>query len=456
MSAPSGTPVRPAAPQLRLVVAAGSELRHVALRSDVVLGDALRAALLPVDAPGTLVLGATGTRLDPHAPAGEQLQDGATVHVVRPAPAPDRELAAGAAGRRPPPQAGLFAIVGALGVVLTVVALVPSAGPEPDALVLAALVCVLALCAAGLALARVPAARAATLASPALAAAAGAWAMLPATPAQRRLALVVALVSATVAACVRAVVTHLDRSGDDEAVVVLAALSLLGATQGAALLLGRPALGAAAFVVGLCPLVLRLAPRFSLVVPDDQLLDISHASRTAGSVRAPRPRPLGRLAGPAVRRSVDGAEARATAAVVAACLLAVVLLGPVLAAAEPGTVPAWGAVALAVCVVVAFTLVPRTTRGTVTRWWPRAAAGAAVVELAVLGPLPAAGDVAAALVALVLAVVVALVGAALGRSWRSVVASRFGDALEGLALVLSLPAAVVAADLVDTLRKVTS
>jgi hypothetical protein len=61
-----------------------------------------------------------------------------------------------------------------------------------------------------------------------------------------------------------------------------------------------------------------------------------------------------------------------------------------------------------------------------------------------------------AVACVVLALIAGAVSLALGRGWSSVVASRFGDAFESLGVVLALPAALVAADMIETLRRVTS
>ncbi|NKY12599.1 hypothetical protein, partial [Cellulomonas hominis] len=102
-------------------------------------------------------------------------------------------------------------------------------------------------------------------------------------------------------------------------------------------------------------------------------------------------------------------------------------------------------------------LQPRSARGPVARWAPRVAGALVLVEVAVLGgPRIGADAVVVAVACVVLAAVAAAVGVALGRGWRSVVASRVADAVEGLGVVLALPAALVAADVIETLRRVTS
>lgn len=462
VSAPAAARLRPA--PVRLAVAVGVDRRDVALRADVLLADALRAALVPVGEPGTVVLDSSGRRLDLGAAVGDQLVDGAAVHVLRPAPAPrgrrGRVIDPSTLSRRPYPRAGLLALAGGVGLALLVVAMLgPSGQPPAVPTALATALVVAALVVAGTGRLRGRAtppsvAVVATVCAPVLAAAAGAWAVLPADGAQRRLALTVALVAAATAAGVRSVVALAAGVGDDEAVVVLAALAVVAASQVVGLLLGLPVGAAAAVVVGMGPLMLRLAPRYALAVPDEQLVDLSQVSRTADSVRAPRPRALGRVSARLVVRTVAGAERRVAAACVAACVVTVALVPVVLAAPEPGSIARPASYGLVALVALAYVLVPRVTRDPLVRWAPRLAAGALLVELSV--GVPASWRLPAAAGAVVLLLVVAVVGAALARGWRSVVASRTADTVENLAVVLSLPVAIAAGGLVEILRRAVS
>lgn len=456
MTTPVAPRVRPA--QLRLAIDAGGDRRDVALRADVLLGDALRAALVPLDQPGTVVLDPRGRALDLGGGVGDQVDDGALLLVVRAAPAPvtsaERWAAEhpDAAERRPAAQAGLLLAATMLsGVVALVVVLwAPDLSPAS----VAALAGVLGLTALGAAAARSEATASATVAGPAAAFALGALVVLPQDAAERRLALLVGLVLACVAAGVRAVCAQREGSGLDDAVVVGAALVVVTVLQSAALLLDLPAVVATAVTVGLCPLVLRVAPRLALAVPDEQLIDLAHVSRTASSVRGDRPRALGRVDERQVVLAVRRAERRRTVATVLASALPVALLPVVLAGAAG--VARWGTLALATCVVLAFALVPRTARGAAVRRAPRAAACAIVVELAVAAPFVAEGRPVAVGVALAGAAALSVSAVLLGRGRRSVVASRLGDAIEALAVVLALPASLVAADLIETLRRMAS
>ncbi|WP_456826631.1 hypothetical protein, partial [Cellulomonas sp. P5_E12] len=132
MTAPAAEQVRPA--QVRLAVDLGDERRDIALRSDVVVRDALLVALVPVNLPGVVVLDSTGRQLDLSGLVGAQLADGGVVHVVRPAPAPRTRAGRWAAGRpdvvtrRPHPEAGAFALAAALGVTIALVVLLTTPG----------------------------------------------------------------------------------------------------------------------------------------------------------------------------------------------------------------------------------------------------------------------------------------------------------------------------------------
>lgn len=450
----------PGAPLTRVAVHLGARRLDVALDAARTLGELLAAAGVPL-VPGMLVLDSAGRVLDLAVPVAEQVADGAAVHVVAPAPRPQGRSARGGAGhalRRPDPQPALLGAAAVAAGVLATVALIDPVARGWLATAGAALLAVTALV---LAAAPVAAATAATLAAPVLAFAAGVAAVDPAGSADRRLALVAGLVSATGAAAVRWVATRAQRRGQDVAGVLVAAVGVVAALVLAVLLAGLPGVLAAAVLLGLTPFALRALPVLALSVPDDQLVDLAHVARTAPSVRGPRPRGLGRVNERQVARTVGAAERRTDAGVLLVCALPPALVPVVLAAAlgDParGTLRGWAAVALVVALVAVLALQPRSARGPVARWAPRVAGALVLVEVAVLGgPWIGADAVVVAVACVVLAAVAAAVGVALGRGWRSVVASRVADAVEGLGVVLALPAALVAADVIETLRRVTS
>lgn len=444
------------APLTRVAVHLGTRRLDVALDESRTLAELLAAAGVPL-VRGLLVLDSGGRALDLTAPVAAQVADGAVLHVAAPAPRPQGRAARARAAwvaRRPDPQPALLTVAGTAAGVLAAVELI-----DPDRRGVVSLVAagVLALAALVLAVLRTPSASAATLVVPVLAFAAGVAAVDPAGAADRRLAVVAGLVAATAVSAVRYVTTRAVRHGDDLAAVLLAATGVVASADLAALLAGQPGVVAAAVLLGVVPVALRLLPVMALSVPDEQLVDLAHVSRTAPSVRGPRPRGLGRVNERQVVRTVGLAERRTDAGVLLVCAVPPLLVPAVLSAAPPGGLRGWGAVVLVLALVAVLTLQPRTARGAVARWAPRAAAGIVLVELAVVtGPLAGVDASVAAVGCLVLALLAVALSLPLGRGWRSVVASRLGDTVEGLGVVLALPAALVAADLIETLRRVTS
>jgi hypothetical protein len=440
----------------RVAVHLGSRRLDVALDASRTLGELLAAAGVPL-VPGLLVLDSGGRVLDLAAPVAEQVADGSLVHVVAPAPRPRGRAARARAAwvaRRPDPQPGLLGTAAAVAAVLAAVLLLD---PNQRGWPALAAALVLGAGAAVLAVSRVAASSAATLVVPVLGFAAGVAAVDPATDADRRLALVAGLITATGVAAVRFVGTRAQRRGQDLATVLLVAVGTVAVLCLAVLLAGLPGVVAAAVLLGLVPVALRVLPVWALTVPDEQLVDLAHVARTAPSVRGPRPRGLGRVNERQVVRTVGSAERRTDAGVLLICAVPPVLVPVLLAPALGDTLRGWGGVVLVAALVLVLTLQPRTARGPVARWAPRVAASLVLVELAVVGGPWLGVDAALLAVACVLlALVAAAVSLALGRGWSSVVASRFGDAFEGLGVVLALPAALVAADMIETLRRMTS
>jgi hypothetical protein len=444
------------APLTRVAVHLGVRRLDVALDASRTLGELLAAAGVTL-VPGLLALDSAGRVLDLAAPVAEQVTDGAVVHVVAPAPRPRGRAArtrAAWVARRPDPQP---ALLGAAACVAAVLAAVEILDPVHRGWIALVAALVLATGALVLAVSRSAATSAATLVAPVLALAAGVAAVDPAGSADRRLALVAGLVAATGVAAVRYVTTRAMRQGQDPATVLLGAVGTLAVVDLVVLVAGLPGVVAAAVLLGLVPVGLRVLPVMALSVPDEQLVDLAHVARTAPSVRGPRPRGLGRVNERQVVRTVGSAERRTDAGVLLVCALPPVLVPVVLVAALGEPVRHWGALALVAALVLVLSLQPRTARGPVARWAPRVAAALVLVELAAFGgPRLGADAVPLAVACVVLALVAGAVSLALGRGWSSVVASRFGDAFESLGVVLALPAALVAADMIETLRRVTS
>jgi hypothetical protein len=437
--------VTPVATSLtRVALQIGPQRYDIALDPERTLAAVVRAAGI-AEVPGLLVLDSAGRPLELRRPVAAQVADGAVLHVAA--------QRAQVAARRPDPQAGLLTLAALGAAVAAAVELLDPARGGARALALALGAGALALL---LALARPASRTAATLAAPVLGLTAGIAAIDPADGVDVRLALVVGLVVAAAVCAVRYLSTRAARAGDDLAAVLAVALTVVAVTALGVLLAGLPGVVAAAVLLGLVPVALRALPVLTLSVPDEQLVDLAHVSRTAPSVRGTRPRGLGRVNERQVTRTVGQAEARNDAGVLLVCLVPPLLVPPVLLAAQPGTVPGWGALVLVVALVAALALQPRAARGAVARWAPRVAAAIVLVEVALLagdrlGPLPVVAGVG-----LLLGLLCALVALPIARGWRSVGFSRLADLVENLGVVLALPAALVAVDMIETLRRMTS
>lgn len=239
--------------------------------------------------------------------------------------------------------------------------------------------------------------------------------------------------------------------GRDEPLLVLVALGAGGAVVFGTVLLrgGDVAVGWAVLAAGVLPL-LRLLPSAVVVVPDDALLELDRLSVTAWSARGHGPgRTLARvLAGDVLTTLRRGTRLHSSAAVVAASVAAAAALALLLGPAPVGLAGP-GAVALVTLLAGGQALLARTLRHRTAKVALLASAGACAataVALAVrvLG-LGTGSGVALAVGLAAAGTAAVLVAHAFGRGWRSVRWARFGDALEGLCVALSLPAALLAA-----------
>lgn len=446
----------------------GDRSLDVAMPPGATVYDLLRAAGADLADPTLTVVDSAGQQLDPYSTTGDQLADGAVLHVLtRPRAVRvargGHEVSDPAVSR--PTSSPWW--LGAAGAAAVVVVATVAFGTQGTSAPLApvdrwGVAGVLAL--AGLALAVLPRRPGAggslwpTAVVALTGAAAGAVTVDPGLAAAGQLLVVAALVGATVLVAARWAATR--RARDDAAdhagilLVLLAGTAVVCATV---LLLGLPAVLAAATALGAVPLLLRALPALAVDVPDEQLIDVAQVASTAGTVRAPVPEPLGPVNPRAVGRTVRSAERRRDAGTVLVALIPPVTAPMVLASAEPGGLAGWAALVALLLVVLSLDLQPRTTRGTLVRWAPRVSAGVLLLELGVLGAA-SGGPVATAATgaAIGLGLGVAALSVAIGRGWRSVGFSRLADALEGLSTALALPAALIAAGVVEVLRLVTS
>jgi hypothetical protein len=428
-----------------------------ALARDLLVADVLDPA---ADAPSLATV--AGALLDPDRRLDDQgVEDGALI-VVLPAtagpgagrPASRRalrtETAAAPAGGRALAAAprwgllagGLLALAGAAAV---------ATGPRPFGVPVALLLAALAAVAVPPRTAPLAAVRTAGAALAAL----GVWLLVGVDGPGRPL---LAATAAAVAAALAAAAARTTGRGDEPLLVELLAGCAVAAGCALGLVLGAPGTAVACLAAGAILPLVRLLPSSVVDVPDDVLLELDRLSVTAWSARdsrtGARRRRRVRLRQDDVAGTVGRGRRLLRAWSVAAAAATAVLSGGLAATEHVGWARA-GVPVLLACLAAGLPLVARGLRERV----PRVAlllgglvAGTATGALLLtrLGDGPWAVAVPCALA--VAGVGVAVAGAALGRGWRSVRWARFADGVEALAVVLVLPAALVAAGAVEWVR----
>ncbi|MDO4716153.1 MAG: hypothetical protein Q4B08_01165 [Propionibacteriaceae bacterium] len=200
-----------------------------------------------------------------------------------------------------------------------------------------------------------------------------------------------------------------------------------------------------------------LAPRLALPIPESQLVDLPLLTTSAPAVRQPNARPPARITSRRVRYTVRTAEIIAETCTLGGIAIAALASGFVALEADTGSLRGLGAIAELAAAVTLFGLLGRTHRSALMRIAPRA--GAVLVAAIALTVTVLIGRLPASLV------VIALSGLGLVLVWgallvtrepRSALLGRVGDLVQGLALTLLVPAAIVAAGLFDIVREVAS
>ncbi|MCA0336146.1 MAG: hypothetical protein LCH66_04650 [Actinobacteria bacterium] len=291
--------------------------------------------------------------------------------------------------------------------------------------------------------------------APALAFGAGFTLPLAQTPGRIAVSLVAACALAVLALAL-ARVRRLDEERGDRA--VMAVIGGLGLVCGVGTTQGWPGSAIAALVLGVSPLVVRALPTTSLTVDPTQLLDTERLATTIWSVRERSAGRRRRVVRHTVSEQFQGAR-EVVALGTAYAALAAVIAGWVLVTAPPRpAVPTWGAVALTGVAALAFAYPSRGVRDRLPRWSMLGAA-AALLGACVHGVLRTGWTPAPALVvlgALVLGWVCVAASTLIVSGYRSTRLSRLADVVEGLAVALSLPLGIVAADGIEALRRLAS
>ena len=202
-----------------------------------------------------------------------------------------------------------------------------------------------------------------------------------------------------------------------------------------------------------------LIPGFAVRVPSQQLLDMTQLRVMGRSVRQPA-MPLAQEVSPrSVSQSVAQTTVSSVALEIAFGSLVLLSLPTTIQAALASGVTAWGARVEVVCVLLLLLLRPRTAHSRVLRLMPRLIVAMAVVLVLVLlwvdggaGVITRPWSQAVAFIIFLTTASTFAVGMFLS-SVRSAWWGRLGDIFQTLAAVGTLPAAVIAAGLIDVMRQ---
>ncbi|MFC8192037.1 hypothetical protein ACFUMH_10290 [Cellulomonas sp. NPDC057328] len=448
------------APPRRFAVLDGDRRLDVALPATGTLGDALGAAGVVLDDPGlTLLVGDRPTA--PTTPVTD-LEDGVLLTVVDPAVrVQDARRAARArrvAGRGADTPAW-WALLAAAAVALALDVVAPGLLDERATLLVAALLGVAALGTAVLATRRrddLPAPL--RVATPVALTVAGAVTLVP--DGWYGASVLDVLTAAATAGVLGVAGVALADAGPWRAAfgAVAAVAAGVGALWGLVLLLGWPVQAAAALTAGAVPVALRAVPAALLQIDEGYFMDYGRYLRNRWSVRGTVPADPGAIDGDDIRAHVVAASAARVTATITLALVGAAAL-PVAVPVHPsGGLVVGGTVALVLCYLLGLLLLARTESVPALRWVVRASTVvAAVVGLRALGATvgPGTETLVAGLLALV-GVAAAVVAVPLGRGARSLALSRTGDVLQGMATVLAMPAALLAAGGLELVRTAVS
>jgi len=456
------------APERRkIVVLSGDRRIDAALPFDDTLGEALAGLGYALEPGRHAVLDRSGAEVDLTLPGGE-LHDGALFSIVDlqlvAAPQP---RAAKAALEVPDHTGALWWMLGTLAIVIAGVALLDADGTgvlaEPAVRFVGAFVLGAGSVASAVfwAMRRprdVTAESLAMMAPLALAFAAGVVAIDPALESSVHLAVLTGLLAAGVLATMLAAVVDALRLRSAAAVASIVLLGL-SAVWGISLLAGMDAASAAALSAGAVPLAMRFLPSTLVNVSDGYHIDYRHFMSSRWTVRGAIPESPGRIEMAEIRDVVDASSARlVTGMVLLSLVVALFLPAAFSRPVGDGGFVLGGTIGLVCTLAVALVLAARHHVAPVLRWSPRAAAGV-VVLVAAIGVSVMFGQLVVLVVAgalLVVGVAAAFALVPIGRGARSLAWSRLADVFEWLAVVLSFPAALLAADVLTVVRGMMS
>jgi hypothetical protein len=439
-----------------VVIVDGARRHDVAVPPSAVVADALAAVGLVLQSGRDVLLETDGREIEPLSRV-DDLRDGAVIVLVDLARVTPR-------GRRAPvrrearPGGGWWFVGGVAGL-LAVLTLVAPGVLESSTRQAAGLAASAAALVAGVVFAaRAPRAQnspSAAVISILLLAFAGGAGLVPRVPAAQIVLSVFAglMLAAAVAGIMGLVSRAASLSAEVRAAMVM--LLVLAAVWAGALLLHLDVTAAAAVTLGLAPVAHRILVASLVDVAPGTFIDYARFQSTRWSVRQQMPDEVRSIDAD----DADGLVARSTARLTAGTFTVVVAASAAAFAAFPGftgedPLVLSGRIALGATVVLAFMLGARKSTVPSTRWMLRLGAAAVVVAvLRAIIPLADTGLLSLlAAVFLVVGAAAALLVIPAGRGVQSLRWSRAGDAVEWIAIALSLPAGLLAADVVDAVR----
>ncbi|MCR2794340.1 hypothetical protein NQ156_14825 [Microbacterium sp. zg.Y625] len=445
----------------RVAIVDGAQRHDLVVPIHARVDDAVRAVGSSTSAGGGIVVEAAGREISPDTRMSD-LEDGAVLMVVDIATVRDRGRARARATRplsaEDRPLSAWWVLSG-LGVVLAAVVLLTQTGALSAVRALAGTGAAVAAVLAGTVFAvRAPRGRRAPLApivgSLALGFAAGAALVPPLPAAGSVLAVFTGTLFAAALAGLMGVATP-SVTLRAESRTAMTVLLIIAAVWGAALLWHMDAAAPAAVTLGLIPVGQRVLLAAVVDVPPGTFIDYGRFQTTRWTVRQQVPDEV---------LSIDDDEARSLVQRSTGRLLTGILLLVVAGVASaPVALPSFpsddplvlaGRIALGATVVIALLLGARRATAPALRWISRLGAAAIVlVMLIALIPSADTGMLAlAAGVTLAAGAASAFLVVPAGRGSRSLAWSRAGDRLEWMAVALSLPAAFLAAGVVEALR----
>ncbi|MFG6492929.1 hypothetical protein [Microbacterium sp. P03] len=442
----------------RIAVLDGGSRYELALAPDVLIAEALSGFGIELEPGHRVLLERSGheVRADVRA---QDLADGAVLALVdltEPPPVTDAERTRTV---QTDAAASVWWMLGAFGLLLASIALaLPTSIGEGTRVVLAVAAAAGAVASAAVWVLRArtdrPLGAAAASGPLTLAFAAGVVSVPPLPASTATLAVLAGLCAAAVLA---ALLGLLARTGVMRAELGTTTVILLGlvAVWALAVAMAVPASAPAAVALGAVPVALRALPSTLLDVPPGMFIDFGRFQTSRWAVRQHVPAEGGPIASNAARDLVGRSSSR--------LLVGTALLSAVAAASAPFAVPDVtaadplvfaGRIALICCAALALLLGARRSSAPILRWMPRLAA-LVVIVVALAAAIRAAGPLWLTVAAgglLVAGLALAFLVVPVGRGARSLAWSRFGDVLEWLAVVLALPAGLLAADVIDLLR----